>query len=359
MRITIFLTLLLSYVCVCATQTPLKTFESSMKTPLIIDTDAGWDDWIAISYLVKNQASSDYKIIGIVSNGVGEAHLNPGFKNIKNIVSLAGNPDIQVYAGSSKPLKYKNKFPENFRKSIDNLFGIKIPENEISSEKTDGVTFLKQTLQNSTHKVNILAIGGLTDLARVIKKNPKLVTNIGQLFIMGGVFDLSSKTKQDPKGNIKDFPPPSSYPTNNTAEWNIFIDPMAAEIVFKAVKDITIVPLNAAQNLPLTESFVNSFPAKTPLDRFISKVLKHNLNRAKLGGYNEYLYDPLSALIAGGKTSVSKFKKLPMYVEADYTTKDDYSGTTYLKSSGRPVTLAISANSKIFDDELVSVISRN
>ena len=86
-----------------------------MKTPLIIDTDAGWDDWIAISYLVKNQASSDYKIIGIVSNGVGEAHLNPGFKNIKNIVSLAGNPDIQVYAGSSKPLKYKNKFPENFR----------------------------------------------------------------------------------------------------------------------------------------------------------------------------------------------------------------------------------------------------
>ena len=109
----------------------------------------------------------------------------------------------------------------------------------------------------------------------------------------------------------------------------------------------------------MTESFVDSFPAKTPLDRFISKVLKYNLNQAKLGGYNEYLYDPLSALIAGGKTSVSKFKNLPMYVEAAYTTKNDYSGTTYLKASGRLVTLAISANSKIFEDELRSVIHRN
>ena len=328
----------------------------SHKTPLIIDTDAGWDDWIAISYLIRDQSNSDYKIIGIISNGVGEARLASGINNIRNIVALAG-ASIPVYSGSSKPIKYSNSFPNHFRTSINDLFGIKIPSSDAPRPLISGERFLKNTLMNSQYKVDILAIGGLTDLASVIKSNPKLSSKINKLFVMGGDFDFSNHKDQNPNGNIQDFQP-SSYPSNHTAEWNIFIDPVAAEIVFNHVKDIVMIPLNACRYLKLTQSFVSTFPMKNALDKFIHKVLEYKLSQAKLGGYQEYFYDPLSAVIASGNKNVSQFKEHPVFIYTKYNSKDDHSGTTYIKKSGRVVSIAVNANISAFEEALDNGLSK-
>lgn len=320
---------------------------SSGKVPLIIDTDSGWDDWISLVYLIKNERNSNYRIVGVISNGIGESRLDPGVKNIRNILALAKRSDIPVYRGGNKALKYSNKFPDKFRDSVDNLFQMKIPDSDAATPRIDGKTFLRDTLSKSRSKVDILALGGLTDIAQLVQEYPKLSRKINKLFIMGGSFDFSSKEKQQPIGNVQDLQP-SSSPSNMTAEFNMFLDPKANEIVIRNIKNIVMVPLNACKQIELNRPFVESLPSGTPIDKFVHTVLKNRLSQATKAGYREYFYDPLTAVIASGRTDVARFKTYPVSVEPKANHELDTSGTTYIDSKGKPITIAVSADMSKF-----------
>lgn len=333
---------------------------SFASLPLVIDTDAGWDDWIAVSYILNKIKNDDqYECVGIVVNGIGEAHLEHGINNIRKVIALSGQGSkIPVYAGSNRPLKHDHRFPENFRKSVDNLFGIQIPNVAVDLPITDGKMFLKHLLTQNKEKVTILAIGGLTSVGEIIKENPKLSNNIERIFIMGGVLDFTSEHRsQSPHGNIQDFQP-SDYPKNKTSEWNIFIDPVAADIVFKNIKNITMVPLNACRSIPLNESFLVDFKSKckTPLGNFINKVLVYKIQEAREGNYQEYFYDPLTAAIALGYNNGVVFRKYPVYIE----TKNPHAlGTTYISDTkGNEIDIVVEVDPKGFKQEMIDVLCR-
>jgi inosine-uridine nucleoside N-ribohydrolase len=320
---------------------------SNEKVPLIIDTDSGWDDWVSLVYLIKHEKSSNYRIIGVISNGIGEARLKPGVKNIRNILALADRADIPVYEGSSVTLKYSNRFPDKFRDSVDSLLQLAIPNSKAPKTKIDGQIFLKNTLSNSKTKVDILALGGLTDIAKLIKSNPKLSRKINNLFIMGGSFDLLNKAEQQPIGNVQDLQP-SSSPSNMTAEFNMFLDPKANQIVMRGVKSIIMVPLNACKDVELSKPFIESLPLRAPVDKFVHTLLENRLAQATRAGYKEYFYDPLTAVVASGRRDVAKFEIHPVSVESKLNSKLDTSGTTYINKNGKPITIAVNANMSRF-----------
>jgi inosine-uridine nucleoside N-ribohydrolase len=326
----------------------LKQKQPASKIPLIVDTDAGWDDWIALAFLIKNERNSNYKLIGIISNGIGESRLKPGVRNIRNILALAKRTDIPVYEGSQTALRYSNKFPDKFRDSVDTLFKLNLPKSNASTPKISGQKYLEDILSNSKSKINILSIGGLTDLARVIQNNPKTLRKINTLFVMGGSFDLSnSGSAQQPIGNVQDLQP-SSSPSNMTAEFNMFIDPKANDIVIKNVKNIVMIPLNACRSVQLSKPFVESLPIKTKLDKFVHTILKDRLTQANKAGYKEYFYDPLSAVIASGRQDVVKLRDYPISVKSVYNSDLDNSGATYINKNGKHVLIAIHASTARF-----------
>ncbi len=91
--------------------------------PLIIDTDAGTDDLMAIAYLL-GEPEVGLEAITVVH---GLAHVRQGARNLRRLLLVAGRPDIPVFEGEDKPLRGSRQFPPSWRKLTDDSPGIRLP----------------------------------------------------------------------------------------------------------------------------------------------------------------------------------------------------------------------------------------
>ncbi|HEX7567723.1 MAG TPA: nucleoside hydrolase, partial [Anaerolineaceae bacterium] len=212
---------------------------------VIIDTDMARDDWMAILYLL-NRPDVDVKAITVT--GTGEAHCVPGVRNALRLVALAGYHPIPVACGREAPLQGNHVYPQAWRDLVDNLVGLTLPDGTNPDPGVDAVQLLTQIVQSSPEKVKILALGPLTNLAEAFQAAPGLVDNIGWIYIMGGAVHVPGNLRADVSGNT-------------TAEWNIYIDPRAANIVFDSGASVTLVGLDATNHVPLTMDFYRRLQA--------------------------------------------------------------------------------------------------
>ena len=143
-----------------------------------------------------------------------------------------------------------------------------------------------ERLRDQTHPLRILALGPLTNLAEALKRDPSAVGAIEELVIMGGALRVP--------GNLGDG---GLFKTDNTtAEWNIFIDPLAARIVFRSGIPIRLIPLDATNKVPVDLDFLAKFQsgAHSPLARIVAQVLETDRAFIQAGFF--YAWDPLAAL---------------------------------------------------------------
>lgn len=324
---------------------------SEVIRKVIIDTDAGWDDWIAISLLAKNE---NIEIVGIVVSGCGEAYLQQGTENIGKLLTLLGKTDIPLCRGHNAPfstantrdtdqyvnltLPYANVFPATFRKDITNVYGYpELPASEVTIDTRPAVEFLTDIIGSNPGEYSFLCIGGLTTFANYIRSigsDPTKFPKFQQIVVMGGSF--SKVQGIDYIGNIQDLFN-EAYPTNEVAEWNIFIDIFAAQYCLDHYSaknglqnQIILVPLDVCRTVPLTQDIVNTFknnPTKDKVATFISFVLEHKFEEAKVGGYIEYFYDPLAASTIIDETAHS-ITKCDISVRPDFNEENDVSGQT-------------------------------
>jgi inosine-uridine nucleoside N-ribohydrolase len=303
---------------------------------IIIDTDMGSDDWMAILYLLRR---SDISVKAITIAATGEAHCAAGAHNALALIALSGQHGIPVACGSETPLQGNHAFPADWRKSADALLNMKLLESPALESATELLTSI---LQGSTQKMTLLALGPLTNLAQAFKATPALADHLDMIYIMGGAIDVPGNIAISGVGI-----------SNSVAEWNIYVDPSAANIVLNAGVPITFVPLDATNHVPLTDSFYQSLKGAhtTPEATFIFEQLTKSYDFIQSGGY--FFWDPLAAAILTDGTLGTFQSKTVMVTESEGAD----SGQLKAVDSGIKVCVAVNADKERFEQEFLTTLN--
>ena len=212
-----------------------------MPTPrkIIIDTDPGQDDAVAI--LLALASPQEIEVLGITAVA-GNVPLPLTRKNALIICELAGRPETKVYAGCDAPLQRKLVTAEHVHGKTG-LDGPVLAEPVMSLQPGHAVDFIIDTLrQEATGAVTLCPLGPLTNIAAAFLKAPDIVDRVGQIVLMGGAyFEV---------GNI-----------TPTAEFNIYVDPEAADIVFKSGAPLVVMPLDVTHKALTNRARVEGFRA--------------------------------------------------------------------------------------------------
>ena len=240
---------------------------------IIIDTDPGQDDAVAI--LLALASPDEIEVLGITAVA-GNVPLSLTEKNARIVCELAGRPDIPVYAGCDRPLKRKLVTAEHVHGKTG-LDGPELPEPEIKLQEKHGVDFIIDTImQEPENSISLCPLGPLTNIASAILKQPKIVSRIKKIVLMGGAyFEV---------GNI-----------TPAAEFNIFVDPDAAKIVFEAGIDMVVMPLDVTHKALVTEKRNEAFrQLKSPVGIAVAEMTDffERFDKEKYGSSGAPLHDP-------------------------------------------------------------------
>lgn len=209
-----------------------------MPRKIIIDTDPGQDDAVAILLAL---ASPELQVLGITCVA-GNVPLALTHQNARKVCELAGRTDIPVYAGCDAPLKRPLVTAEHVHGKTG-LDGVDLPAPTMPLADGHAVDFLIDTLRREPQgSVTLVPIGPLTNIATAMQRAPDIIGRIQQIVLMGGAyFEV---------GNI-----------TPTAEFNIYVDPEAARIVFASGVDIVVMPLDVTHKALVTAPRVAAFRA--------------------------------------------------------------------------------------------------
>ena len=203
---------------------------------IIIDTDPGQDDAVAILLAF---ASEELEVLGITAVA-GNVPLELTQKNARIICELAGRQDVPVFAGCDAPLVHNLVTAEHVH-GKSGLDGPKLTEPTMALQEAHAVDFIIETLRReAAGTVTILPLGPLTNIATAFQKAPDIVEKVQEIVLMGGAyFEV---------GNI-----------TPAAEFNIYVDPEAAEIVFKSGVPLVVLPLDVTHKALVTAPRIDAF----------------------------------------------------------------------------------------------------
>ncbi len=205
---------------------------------IIIDTDPGQDDAVAILLAL---ASPEIEVLGLTCVA-GNVPLALTAKNARIICELAGRPDLPVHAGCDRPLKRDLVTAEHVHGKTG-LDGIALPDPTMPLAEGHAVDFLIETLRREpAGSVTLCPIGPLTNIATALHRAPEIAGRIRQIVLMGGAyFEV---------GNI-----------TPAAEFNIYVDPEAADIVFRSGVPLVVMPLDVTHKALTTRPRIEAFRA--------------------------------------------------------------------------------------------------
>ena len=254
--------------------------------PVVIDSDMTTDDFMATLYLLNDP---DFSVKAITVTGTGWAFCDAGVRAALGMVALAEYAEVPTSCWTDKPLLGDSPVPDDWRTTVEGIDALGLPQGGAPSDM-DAVALFTSTIQNSPEKVTVLALGPLTNVGQALEATPSLADNIEMIYIMGGAVDA-------PGSGVSD--------ENQTAEWNIYLDPLGARLVFESGAPITLVPLDATNDVPVTPAFMDTLEANqsTPESQFVYTALSGSSDSIAAGGY--YFWDPLAAVVLSDPSLVT------------------------------------------------------
>jgi purine nucleosidase len=194
--------------------------------PIIIDTDPGQDDAVAILLAL---ASPELNVLGITAVA-GNVPLELTTRNACILLELAGRQDVPVYAGAARPM-VRPLVTAEYVHGKTGLDGPDLPEPTMALTPGEASDFIIRTLrEHPPGSVTLCPLGPLTNIGLALVRAPDIAPRIAEIVLMGGgCFE---------GGNI-----------TPAAEFNIFVDPHAAELVFKSGVPITVMPLDVTHQV--------------------------------------------------------------------------------------------------------------
>lgn len=207
-----------------------------MARPIIIDTDPGQDD--AVAMLLALGSPEDLDILGVTAVA-GNVPLALTELNARKIVELANREDVVVYAGCDRPL-VRDLVTAEYVHGPTGLDGADLPDPARPVSSEHAVDFIIETLLGATAPVTLCTLGPLTNIAVALVREPRIANQVAELVMMGGgLFE---------GGNV-----------TPAAEFNIYVDPHAAAVVFGSGFPITMMPLDVTHKALTSPSRVAAF----------------------------------------------------------------------------------------------------
>lgn len=210
-----------------------------MSRKIIIDTDPGQDDAVAILLALASPAELD--VLGIVAVA-GNVGLHHNANNARKVVELAGKLDVPVYAGCARPIRRQLVTAEHVHGDTG-MNGPDLPDPAIPLQGQHGVDYIIDTLMaHEPGTVTLCTLGPLTNIAMALIKQPAIAGRIAEIVMMGGAyFEV---------GNI-----------TPAAEFNIYVDPEAADVVLRSGAPITMLPLDVTHQIQSTTERLSAIRA--------------------------------------------------------------------------------------------------
>lgn len=204
---------------------------------IIIDTDPGQDDAVAILLALASPEEIDVLGITVIA---GNVPLSLTSKNARIVCELAGKPDVKVFEGCDRPMGRALVTAEHVHGETG-LNGPVLPDPKMQVQAQHGVDYLIDTLRaHESGTVTLCPLGPLTNIATAFEKAPDIIEKVQEIVLMGGAyFEV---------GNI-----------TPAAEFNIYVDPQAADIVFKSGVPIVAMPLDVTHKALVTKPRNDAF----------------------------------------------------------------------------------------------------
>jgi purine nucleosidase len=243
------------------------------KHRIIIDTDPGQDDAVAI--LLALASPEEIEVLGLTA-GAGNVPLELTALNARKVCELAGRPEMRVFAGCDRPLRRDLVTAEHVH-GRTGLDGPVLPDPVMPLQKQHAVDFLVDTLRTEpAGTVTLCTLGPLTNIATAFEAAPDIVGRVREIVMMGGAyFEV---------GNI-----------TPTAEFNIYVDPQAAEVVFCSGVPIVVMPLDVTHKVLVTQPRNEAFRALgTPVGVAVAEMTDffERFDKEKYGSLGAPLHDP-------------------------------------------------------------------
>jgi purine nucleosidase len=239
---------------------------------IIIDTDPGQDDAVA---LLLALASPEIDVLGITAVA-GNVPLPLTEKNARIVCELAGRPDVRVFAGCDAPLARPLVTAEHVHGKTG-LDGPQMADPTMPLQDQHAVDFIIQTLREEpSGTVTLVPVGPLTNIATAFQRAPDIIARVREIVLMGGAYFAV--------GNI-----------TPAAEFNIYVDPEAAKIVFAAGVPLVVMPLDVTHKALTTRARIDAFRAMgTRVGDMVAAWTDffERFDMAKYGSEGAPLHDP-------------------------------------------------------------------
>ena len=292
---------------------------------------------MALLYLLQRP---DVRIEAITISGTGLAHCSAGVDIALSLLDVANaESDVPVACGPEEPLPSESAlhgaFPEEWRRATNAAYGIELVASERRPSTLDGPELLRAAVAEAEAPVRLLTLGPLTNVALAMRGDPAFVEGLDGVTIMGGAVDVP--------GNVFD---------NDVAEFNIWVDPVAAREVLDSGVEITLVPLDATNEVPVTVFFADALARThvTPEAETVNALFEVQPSLVS-GSY--FFWDPLAAALLVDPDLATVEPRTISVLEGARQTH----GKTADDPNGAPVNVAVGADPLAFEQEFLSVLN--
>ena len=215
---------------------PFPSAEAGDPRPVVITTDLGMDDLLAVYILLRDPAVD---VRAITVDGTGLVHCGPGLRNLRRILVAFGRPEIPFACGRDDAGPDGVPFPEDWRATSDDMYGVVLPPVVGTEFPPRGEDLLAATIDASRSPVTIIALGPWTVLQDLFAAHPATAANVADIYSMAGAIDVP--------GNME----VAGIRPSDGIEWNVGADPDSVADVLALDIPVAFVPLDATDDVPV------------------------------------------------------------------------------------------------------------
>jgi pyrimidine-specific ribonucleoside hydrolase len=314
---------------------PLVTGDPpTSRVPIIVDQDVDISDVAALAVLLRDPRV-DVRAVTIVPTGTGVTNCASGRRVVQYILEEFGATTIPMGCGREDRGQDGKRFPEEWRLNADAGWGLVMPPRPQTDLPIDAVELLTRTIDESPSAPTIVALGPWTNLEDLVTADPSVGDRIAAIHAMGGAVDVP--------GNVI----VGDITAEDGLEWNLAADPSAVTAVFATATPISLVPLDATNDVPvppdLAERLAEDHEAAGA--DLVYELLQRVPSR--LSGEGQQLWDELAALTLSTPDLVTW---------DDANLLADNAGRLTRHEAGRPVRVATAADPAAVETALLDAL---